>query len=299
MRAMKENKNIAFNALYLSIGGSLALVLIKATSGYFGHSFALIADAIESTTDILASCIVYLGLRFALKPADENHPYGHGKAEPLVTFLIVLFLICSAAIIIRHSIININTPHQLPHAWTLMVLVFIIGWKETAFRLILKKAESTHSTVLKAEAWHQRSDAFSSLAAFIGISIAVVLGKGYENADDWAALVAAAVILYNSYQIFRPALAELMDEHIYDDFITEIRQKSIEVEGIIDTEKCYIRKSGTQYFVDLHAIVDGNLTVKEGHALSHQLKDYLLDNFPTVQDVLIHIEPYNSSHHGE
>lgn len=291
---MSKQKKIAFNALYLSIGGSLALVLIKGLSGYFGQSFALIADAIESTTDILASFLVFLGLRFALKPADDNHPYGHGKAEPLMTFLVVLFLLASAAIIIYHSLTNLNTPRELPQAWTLLILVVIIAWKETAFRLILKKAKATQSTVLQAEAWHQRSDALSSFAAFVGISIAVVMGKGYEHADDWAALVAAGVILYNSYHIFRPALAELMDEHIYDELIAEIRQKSLQVHGVLATEKCFVRKSGMQYFVDLHAIVDGNITVTEGHDIAHQLKDHLLDNFPALQNVLVHIEPFLS-----
>lgn len=289
---MTKNKRIAFNALYLSIGGSLALVLIKGAAGYFGHSFALIADAIESATDILASLVVYVGLRFALKPADDNHPYGHGKAEPLVTFLVVLFLIASATIITYQSIINIRTPHALPQAWTLAVLVLIIAWKETVFRLIMQKAKATQSTVLKAEAWHQRSDALSSLAAFIGIAIAVSMGQGYESADDWAALCAAGVILYNSYHIFRPALAELMDEHLYDDLIEDVRLQSLKVKGILATEKCFVRKSGTQFFIDLHAIVDGEISVIEGHRLSHELKDHLLQCFPAIENVLIHIEPY-------
>lgn len=209
-----------------------------------------------------------------------------------MTFLVVLFLLASAMIITYQSIVNLNSPRELPQAWTLWVLVLIIGWKETAFQLIIRKAKATQSTVLKAEAWHQRSDALSSFAAFIGIGIAVTMGKGYEHADDWAALFAAAVILYNSYHIFRPALAELMDEHIYDDLIADIRQKSIEVEGIMATEKCYVRKSGTQYFVDLHAIVDGNLTVTKGHELAHQLEDYLIKSLPALQHVLVHIEPY-------
>lgn len=286
------DKKSAFNAFYLSIAGSVVLVLIKGLSGYLGHSFALIADAIESSADIASSLLIYLGLRFALKPADANHPYGHGKAEPLVTFFVVLFLIASALVIIYQSLINMNTPHPLPKAWTLLVLVVIIAWKEIAFRLIMKKAKITQSTVLTAEAWHQRSDAISSLAAFIGIAIAVTMGQGYENSDDWAALCAAGVILYNSYHIFRPALAELMDEHIHDDLIHDIRKQAIVVEGILATEKCFVRKSGSQYFIDLHAIVDGNISVKEGHRIAHQLKDHLLNTLPIIQDILIHIEPH-------
>lgn len=127
--------------------------------------------------------------------------------------------------------------------------------------------------------------------AFIGISIALIFGEGYENADDWAALFASAFILYNSYLILRPALGEIMDEQLYDDLILEIRARSIEVPGVINTEKCRIRKSGMQFHVDLHATVDGNISVKQGHYLSHKLKDYLQKEIPSLGEVLIHIEP--------
>lgn len=286
-------KNIALNTVVLSIIGSVVLVLLKGFSGYFGHSYALIADAIESTADIFSSVMVYLGLKFAQKPADDNHPYGHGKIEPLTTFVVIVFLLISAFVISYHSINNINTRHQAPAAWTLLVLVPIIAWKEIAFHLIMKKATALKSQTLCAEAWHQRSDAITSVAAFIGISIAVVMGRGYENADDWAALFAAAVIVYNSYRLFRPAFAELMDEHLYDDLIAGIRRESHSVDGIIATEKCHIRKSGRSYFVDLHIIIDGSMTVRDGHTLSHCLKDHLLEKFPEIHDVLIHIEPDN------
>lgn len=286
-------KNTALNAVILSIVGSVTLVLIKGSAGYFGNSYALIADAIESTADVFSSIMVYLGLKFAQKPPDHNHPYGHGKIEPLTTFLIVVFLLASAMLIAYHSIGNINTRHQPPAAWTLLVLLPVIAWKELAYRLILKKAKQLNSQTLRAEAWHQRSDAITSVAAFIGISIAVVMGSGYENADDWAALFAAMIIVYNSYGLFRPALAELMDEHRYDELILEIRRESRAVEGIVETEKCYVRKSGRAYFVDLHIIVDGDMTVREGHALGHRLKKHLLDTFADIHDVLIHLEPDN------
>lgn len=285
--------NPALNAVTLSIIGSVVLVLLKGFSGYFGHSYALIADAIESTADIFSSVMVYLGLKFAQKPADDNHPYGHGKIEPLTTFVVVTFLLLSAGVIAYHSISNINTRHQAPAAWTLLVLVPIIAWKEMAFHLIMKKAKALNNQTLRAEAWHQRSDAITSVAAFIGVSIAVIMGRGYENADDWAALFAAAIIVYNSYHLFRPAFAELMDEHLYDDLITDVRRESHKVAGIIATEKCFVRKSGQAYFIDLHIIIDGEMTVRDGHALSHRLKDHLLTAFPDIENILIHIEPDN------
>ncbi len=286
-----SNEQTAIKATYFSIAGNTVMAIIKGLAGFFGNSYALIADAIESTTDILASCLVLFGIKYSNKPADDNHPYGHGRAEPLITFLVVGFLITSATIIAYESILNIGTPHELPKSWTLFVLGGIIIWKEYSFRLVMKRSKETNSSSLKADAWHHRSDAITSIAAFIGITIALVLGKGYESADDWAALFASGFILYNSYLIFRPALGEIMDEHLNDDLIDEIRRVAHQVDGIIDTEKCFIRKSGMKYHVDLHARVDANITVKEGHDLAHILKDTLRHEIPELGHVLIHVEP--------
>jgi cation diffusion facilitator family transporter len=282
----------AIKATYFSIIGNTSLAIIKGFAGFFGNSYALIADAIESTTDIFASFLVLFGIKYANKPADENHPYGHGRAEPLITFLVVGFLITSATIIAHESIVNIGVPHDLPKSWTLYVLGAIILWKEYSFRVVMKRSKETNSSSLKADAWHHRSDAITSVAAFLGISFALLMGKGYESADDWAALFASGFILYNSYLIFRPALSEIMDEHLYDDLIERIRVVSFQVDGIMDTEKCFIRKSGMKYHVDLHAVVNGSLTVKEGHDLAHQLKDTLRSEITELGHVLIHVEPH-------
>lgn len=287
----KTNEQKAVKSTYFSIIGNTCLAIAKGLAGYFGNSFALIADAIESTTDIFASFLVLFGIKYSNRPADENHPYGHGRAEPLITFLVVGFLITSATVIAYESILNIRTPHDLPKAWTLIVLGFIIIWKEISYRIVIKNSNETNSSSLKADAWHHRSDAITSVAAFIGISIALILGKGYESADDWAALFASGFIFYNSFLIFRPALGEIMDEHVYDDLILEIREVSLKVDGIINTEKCFIRKAGMQYHVDLHAIVDAGITVKEGHDIAHKLKDLLREEIPQIGHVLIHIEP--------
>ncbi len=271
--------------------GNAGLAVIKGLAGYFGNSFALIADAIESTADIFSSLLVLLGLKYSNRPADKKHPYGYGRAEPLVTLLVVAFLVTSATIIAYESIQNIGTSHESPKSWTLIVLGAIIIWKEISYRLVIRKGKETNSSALKAEAWHHRSDAITSIAAFIGISIALIFGNGYETADDWAALFASGFILYNSYLILKPAFAEIMDEHIYDDLIETIREVSHKVEGIIGTEKCFIRKAGMQYHVDLHATVDSNLTVKEGHEIAHKLKDTLQKEIPQLGHVLVHIEP--------
>lgn len=285
------NEQTAIRTTYFSIAGNTTLATIKGLAGFFGNSYALIADAIESTTDIFSSILVLLGLKYANRPADKNHPYGHGRIEPLITFIVVGFLITSATIIAYESIQNIGTPHELPKVWTLFILGAIIIWKEISFQIVLKKSKETNSSSLKADAWHHRSDAITSVAAFIGISIALIFGKGYETADDWAALFASGFILYNSYLIFRPALGEIMDEHTYDDLVEEIRNIAVTVDGVLDTEKCFVRKAGLKYHIDLHATVDSNLTVKQGHDIAHKLKDTLRQELPQLGHVLIHIEP--------
>ncbi|MCB0705810.1 MAG: cation transporter [Saprospiraceae bacterium] len=286
-----DNEQTAIKTTYFSIIGNTCLAIIKGLAGVFGNSFALIADAIESTTDIFSSLLVLFGLKYAKRPADKNHPYGHGKIEPLITFIVVAFLVTSATLIAHESIQNIQTPHETPKPWTLIILVSIILWKEISYRIVIKKSIETNSTSLRADAWHHRSDAITSIMAFIGISISLIFGKGFETADDWAALFASAFILYNSYLIFRPALGEIMDEHLYDDLVAEIRVKSLIVPGILDTEKCFIRKAGMKYHVDLHAIVDGKISVREGHDLAHNLKDHLLTEISNLEGILIHIEP--------
>lgn len=286
-----EHHQTALRTTYFSIVGNVLLAAIKWLVGYLGNSYAMIADAIESTTDIFSSLLVLLGLKYTNRPADENHPYGHGRLEPLITFVVVAFLVTSAAVIAHESINNIGTPHDLPKPFTLFVLAPLIIWKEISYRLVMHKARQTNSSSLKADAWHHRSDAVTSVAAFIGISIALFMGKGYESADDWAALFASGFILYNSYKIFRPALGEIMDEHLYDDLIEEVRKVALTVNGIKATEKCFVRKAGMIYHVDLHACVDGGLTVREGHDIAHLLKDTLRKEIPHLGHVLIHIEP--------
>jgi cation diffusion facilitator family transporter len=289
---MKSNFEAAIKTTWFSIIGNALFAIAKGVTGIFGNSYALIADAIESTTDVFSSIFVLLGLKYANKPPDANHPYGHGKAEPLVTFAIVGFLVASATVIAYQSIEHIQTPHEIPEPYTLIVLAAIVVIKEFFYRVVSKKSDETKSTALKADAWHHRSDAITSLMAFIGISIALFFGKGYETADDWAALLASGFILYNAYRILRPALGEVMDEHMYGDMIKIIRKETEKVPGVKETEKCFVRKAGMTFHVDLHVAVNAGITVKEGHNIAHRVKDQLLSEFPEIADVLIHIEPF-------
>lgn len=293
-----NKEQTAVRASYFSIISNALLSIIKWIAGVLGNSYALIADAIESTADIFASILVLVGIKYSNKPADKNHPYGHGKIEPLVTFGVVGFLIISATIIAYESIQNIFTPHESPKPFTLIILGAIIVWKEFSFQKVMRKAKQINSSSLKADAWHHRSDAITSVAAFIGISIAIFMGKGYESADDWAALLAAFVILYNSYKILKPALGEIMDKDTFDDMENEVCNLSKKVDGVLDTEKCLIRKTGMSYYVDLHIIVDKDITVKEGHDISHRVKDALIETMPQIANVLIHVEPswYEHNH---
>lgn len=288
---MKTHKETATRTALLSMFSNAGLAITKGITGVLGHSDAMIADAIESTADVFASLLVIFGLNYSAKPADENHPYGHGKAEALVTFAVVGFLLISATIIAVESIRNLQQPQEKPEVFTLYVLGVIILIKEFSYRYVKKKSEETNSSSLHADAWHHRSDAISSLMAFVGISIALIFGKGYEKADDWAALLASVFIVYNAFLIFRPALGEIMDEHLHDHVIADIRRLSTNVDGVIDTEKCLVRKTGMVYIVDLHVEVDGKLSVFDGHEISHRLKDYLMEQMPEIADVLIHIEP--------
>lgn len=286
----------AIKASYFSLLGNVLLATVKLVSGFLGNSYALIADGIESTADVFSSGLVLFGFKYAQRPPDANHPFGHSRIEPLITFSVVAFLVTSATIIAYESIINIQIPHSAPAPWTLIVLALIILWKELSYRHVIHKGNKIGSTSLKADAWHHRSDAITSLIAFFGISIALIFGEGYEMADDWAALLASAFILYNSYRIFRPALGEIMDEHLYDDLVTEIREVAHTVEGIQGTEKCFVRKAGMNYLIELHAMVDGKISVEEGHVLAHRLQNEIQRRLPEITHITIHIEPGKPAH---
>lgn len=240
---------------------------------------------------MFSSFVIYLGLRVSDKPSDKDHPFGHGKVEPIISFLVVLFLIISAGFIAYQALSNMQSPHKMPSPYTLIVLVGIILYKELLYQFVNKKSKQTASTSLKADAWHHRSDAITSLAALIGIALALLLGDGYEHIDDWAALVASAIIIVNAYFVFRPALGELLDEQNHDELIEEVKAISEQVEGVIDTEKCFIRKFGMRYVVDIHVRVSASLSVSQGHTIGHCVQNAVRKNFPQIEHVFTHVEP--------
>ena len=291
---MVKAKKIAYRTILLSIISSVLLALLKGYSGFAGHSDALIADAIESGTDVLASFLVLFGIYYSTKPADDEHPYGHGKAEALVTFGVVGILLISATLIAYNGIQHLSIEQEQPELFTIFVLIGIIIWKELSYRYVLSKGKKTNSLSLQADAWHHRSDAISSLIALFGISLSLFFGPAFSKADDWAAIAASLFIVYNAYIIFRPALGEILDEHNHHELIDKIKQMETHIVGVQGIEKCLVRKTGMTYLVDLHLEVAGSISVNEGHRIAHEFKDYLQGQLPEINDVLIHIEPFEN-----
>ncbi|MFM9872301.1 MAG: cation diffusion facilitator family transporter [Fimbriimonadaceae bacterium] len=269
--------------------GSLAVV--KGVAGVLGNSQALIADAIESISDVLSSLVVLGGLKVAAEAPSEKHPYGKGRAEPMAAAVIAFMLFGAAVLVAISSVREIMHPHHTPAAFTLIVLLGVIFVKEVLFRFVRDRGAQTRSMALEADAWHHRSDAITSLAAFIGITIALIGGKGFEAADDWAALVAAGILAFNAWHLLRPAVNELTDAVPDEKIVSEIREIAYSVKGVKGTHRCWVRKLGLDYFVDLDILVDGSLSVREGHDLAHEVHDAVTARLPFVRKVMVHVEP--------
>jgi cation diffusion facilitator family transporter len=275
----------------LGILANAVLAVIKGIAGVLGNSYALIADAIESTTDIASSLIVWGGLKISGIPPDIDHPYGHGKAEPLAATVVSLFLFAVAIAIAIQSAREIVTPHHAPAPFTLIVLVVVVITKESLFRFVFNVGKSIDSTAVKSDAWHHRSDAITSASAAIGISIAIIGGPGYESADDWAAMFASVIIAFNAYRILRPAINEVMDAAPTSEVEKAVRETARRVDGVLGLEKCRIRKMGLWYYVDLHVTVEGSMAVREGHEIARNVRAKILEIHANIADVLVHIEP--------
>jgi cation diffusion facilitator family transporter len=290
-----ERLQRSLRSTFTGLGVNIALSVSKLLAGIFGHSHALIADAVESLADVFSSLIVWRGLVVADEPPDEDHPYGHGKAEPIATAVVSVMLMAAAAWIAIQAFREIQQPHQAPAGFTLVILFVVIAIKESLFRFVSRESIIVESSTVASDAWHHRSDAITSLAAAVGISISLIGGKGYEAADDWAALVAAAVIAWNGWRLLRPALNELMDRSPNREVIERIRKTALTCPGVSDVEKCFVRKMGYHYYVDMHVEVDPQMTVVRSHQIAHDVKDKVRAEIPSVHDVLVHIEPEKQS----
>lgn len=266
---------------------------VKLVAGVVGQSQALVADGVESILDVFSSLMVWGGFRIAARPPDADHPYGHGKAEPLASLTVALFIFLAAAWIGVRGVEGVLHPKTEPNWATLPVLVAVVGAKEFFSRRMKRLSRAMGSSALAAEAWHHRSDALTSSAAFIGISVAVIGGPAWASADAWAALAACGVIVYNGLGIARAALTEVMDTAASREFEDEVRAVAGRVPGVRRVEKCRVLKSGLGFLVDIHVHVDGRLSVRGGHEIAHAVK-YALQGAPlSVTDVSVHIEPAN------
>ncbi|HEX4639618.1 MAG TPA: cation diffusion facilitator family transporter [Chthoniobacterales bacterium] len=270
---------------------NLFFAAAKILGGLFGNAYVLIADGIESALDIAGSLIIWGGLKFAARPPDETHPYGHGKAEPIAAVVVAFGVLAAAIGLAIESVREILTPHHGPAPFTLAILIVVIVVKEVLFRYVNRIGRNVASTAVQTDAWHHRSDAFTSTAAFIGITVALIGGEGWQSADDWAALFACAVIATNGVRLLRPALYEIMDTAPTGEIVDLIRAAAESVKGVVRIDKSFVRKMGLSYYVDLHVEVDGDISVREGHHVAHAVKHAIQEREPRVADVLVHIEP--------
>src|SRR5207249_2502267 len=278
-------------ATLIGLASNTLLTAAKFVAGILGHSHALVADAVESLADIFSSVIVWRGLVVAAEPADEDHPYGHGKAEPIAAAVVSTMLLLAAAGITIQAAREILQPHHAPSGFTLIVLILAVAAKECLFRVVMREGIRVESSAVRTDAWHHRSDAITSLAAGIGISISLIGGRGYEGADDAAAIVAAAIIAWNGGRLLRPSLNELMDASPDPAIAERIRDIAATTPGVARVEKCVVRKMGYDFFVDMHVEVDPKMTVQRAHEIAHVVKDTVRGELPVVHDVLVHIEP--------
>jgi cation diffusion facilitator family transporter len=288
-RSLRSGQGSALKAII--VNGSLGAA--KLLAGILGNSYALIADACESFADVMSSCVTFLALRKALQPADSDHPAGHGRAETLASAVTALVLIAVGAMILWKSTGSLALPRTAPSPLTLLVLVPVILTKEWLFRTMRERGKTTGSLAVLAEAWHQRSDVVTSVAALLGIITAWVGGPAYSHADSWAAMAASVWLIGTGLWLLGPALHELMEGSVDPALLEFIEETSNNCPGIKGVDKVWVRKLGMRLMVDLHIEVDPDITVQEGHRLSHEVKDKLQHELPQVRDVMVHVEPFD------
>jgi len=293
---MPDLSERGIRAAQLGILVNALLAVTKLLAGIVGNSYALIADAIESGTDIFSSLIVMSGLRIARRDPTDDYPFGFGRAETLATAVVALMLVGAAVAIAIEAIREIRTPHHLPAAWTLVVLATVVIVKWWISRRVEAVGADIGSMAVKADARHHLTDVVTSTAAFIGISIALWGGPGWEPADDWAALVAASVIAFNGIDILRSALRDLMDATPGDGITDEIRKVAASVPSVLAVEKVLVRRAGMEYHVAIHVQAAPTMPLSESHALGGQVKGAIQQALPQVTRVLVHMEPFLDDH---
>lgn len=294
MDSLAERAASGRRILALGLGINAALALVKLVAGWFGHSDALLADGLESSLDVLSSGLIWAALKYAARPPDSDHPYGHGKMESLAAIGGALLLLAAGLLVAINSIREIlfGAPDRpAPAAFTLFVLIGVVIIKETLFRIADKRGKEVGSTAVQSDAWHHRSDALTSVAAAIGISLTLIGGRDWISADGWAALFSCAIIVFNGGRMLKSSLGDILDKQAPATVIAEITAAALSVPGVENIEKCRVRKSGLTFIADLHVRVNGAVTVTDGHHISHRVKDTLMNGDHPLSDVTVHIEP--------
>lgn len=270
---------------------NVLLAAAKIAAGVFGNAYVLIADGMESALDVAGSAIIWGGLKFAERPPDETHPYGHGKAEPVAAIMVAVFVLAAAGALATQSVRELFMPHHAPARFTLIVLLVVIFTKEFLYRYVMRFGRDTESTAIQTDAWHHRTDALTSIAALIGISLVLIGGERWRAADSYAALFACVLIAANGIRLLRPALYEILDTAPRGDIVHAVRAAATSVNGVRNIDKCYLRKMGIRYYVDIHVGVDEHMSVRSGHDLAHKVKDAIRATDARIADVLVHVEP--------
>lgn len=285
--SLQTGSRVALLGLMINV----VLAAIKIAAGLLGNAYVLIADGIESALDVGGSIIIWGALKFAARPPDATHPYGHGKAEPFAAIIVSVGVLAAALGLAISSVRELFLPRHAPAPFTLIVLIVAVVIKEALYRYVVRVGRNAESTAIQTDAWHHRTDALTSIAAFIGISVALIGGEKWQSADDWAALFACALIAGNGYRLLKPALYEILDTAPRGEIVDVVRNAACSVSGVVEVEKTLIRKMGLSFYVDLHVKVNGDISVREGHHIAHEVKRAIQDSDRRIIDVLVHIEP--------
>ena len=293
-QASVENLQTGRRVALLGLVINIVLASTKIWAGFLGNAYVLIADGIESALDVGGSLVIWSGLTFAARPPDATHPDGHGKAEPVAAIVVAIGVLAGALGLAIQSVRELFLPHHAPAPFTLVVLIIVVIVKEILYRYVSRFGRNVESTAVQTDAWHHRTDAMTAIAAFIGISVALIGGERWQSADDWAALFACALIGANGYRLLRPALYEIMDTAPRGAIVDRVRDAAASVGGVVRIDKSLVRKMGLSFYVDLHVEVDGNISVREGHQIAHAVKRAIQESDPRIADVLVHIEPAQS-----
>lgn len=268
------------------------LLVAKGVGGWLTGSVALLADAVNSLGDVASSLVVRSALSVAQRDADEDHPYGHTKAESIAGLTVALLVAFSAGALAVETVRSLELRGEVS-SWQAGGLALLVACiKETLYHYTCWKADKLESTALKAAAWDHRSDALGSLAIAVALWTSPLFGAWGWVVDPVAALIVCIVLIVTGLKVYSRTAAELMDQQADASMVAAIEAVARKNEEIADIEKLRVRKSGLEFFVEIHVQVEGHLTVAEGHRLGHWVKDAILVAFPRVRDVHVHVEPF-------